>query len=288
MDTSSSDVPLPLPEPQKWKHRPMMLRKAAGIGRGDEVGYNHVESVFPVDTEHFSGHMYFRFRGLDGEPSEYFEGKARRLSCVVQGRVKRPIVMGDCQTGYEFDKPFQYIPAKLIVKSALKFVRGLAPTLTEDILGKRPYFLNPLFQTIQQLHVAEPGSEPVITGTWSESNCLLGGVFAQRSLSNIARKKFFASRSNGALHSLTPDHVYTMEFYEDKIDPSTFDLVILGMRFPLYKYIGCQPLQIMGKVNCAPHQREYLFNVELWHETLFAHDRDTKEPTSVRLATPRT
>ena len=57
--------------------------------------------------------MYFRFKGMAHEPTEYFAGENRQLSAVVQGRVKRPIPMHDTFTGYEFDRPFQNVPVRL-------------------------------------------------------------------------------------------------------------------------------------------------------------------------------
>lgn len=39
-------------------------------------------------------------------------------------------------------------------------------------------------------------------------------------------------------------------------------------RFNLNRYLGAQPLQIMGKHGAVPHGGRYLFNVEMWHEAL--------------------
>lgn len=39
-------------------------------------------------------------------------------------------------------------------------------------------------------------------------------------------------------------------------------------RFNLNRYLGAQPLQIMGKHGAVPHGGRYLFNVEMWHESL--------------------
>jgi len=52
------------------------------------------------------------------------------------------------------------------------------------------------------------------------------------------------------------------------MDMSSFELAIIGMRFGLARYLGGQPLQIMGKVGAEPHSKDYLFNVEMWHEAL--------------------
>ena len=66
------------------------------------------------------------------------------------------------------------------------------------------------------------GEEPKITAhRLAESTALLGGVFATRDVDRLGRKKYFASAKNGARHTLQPEYVYTMEFYEDKVQPGT-------------------------------------------------------------------
>jgi hypothetical protein len=176
-----------------------MLRIAAGKGAGKQVEFNTPTSPFPVETELFKGTVYFRLRGCAHEPKDYFFGKQRRLSAVVQGRFSKPLVMGECYTGYEFAQPFKNVPAPWLIRAGLSFIRTLAPTLVEDILGRRPYFLNPLCQTIQVLHICDPGDEPPITDVLYEQNAKLGGVFAeQRRSDRIKRKHYFASAANGA------------------------------------------------------------------------------------------
>ena len=73
---------------------------------------------------------------------------------------------------------------------------------------------------------------------------------------------------------LDPAHVYTMEFYEDKLLPTTWELLLGPWRLNLARHLSGgtphpQPLQMMAKVNFIPHSHDYLFNVELWHEKLF-------------------
>jgi len=232
-----------------------MLRVADhGVFHGQQVGFNESSSVFAVDNALFTGQIFVRLRDCDHEDQlgGYFVGKGRRLSVVVQGRVKSATSMGDCFTGYEFELPFQNVPARWLVSAGLAVIRKIAPTMSEDVLSQRPYFLNPLFQTIQLLNVAQPGEEPEITA-WplSESTSLLGGVFSNKTFDRIARKKYFARRENGHKHMLLPDLVYTMEFYEDKLDIAKFELAILSMRFTLGRYLGPQPLQILGKLGAT-------------------------------------
>ena len=87
--------------------------------------------------------------------------------------------------------------------------RKLAPTLQQELLGERPYVLNPLFQTVQRLFVSVPGEEPDLTASnLAENNTLLGGVFAEKSIGWMERKKYFASEKHGRRtrtpHAATP------------------------------------------------------------------------------------
>ena len=197
-----------------------MLRNAmCGQQTGQQETFNDPASAFPIETANFKGRMFIRFKGCGPvEDAEYFAGKARKMSCCVQGRFKRPVLASECWNGYQFDRPFQNVPARWIINGALKVIRKLAPTMQSDLLGARPHVLNPLFQTVQVLDVSKPGDEPSITDrNLVEQTSLLGGDFAQRAIDRNARKDYFAEARNGAQHTLSPEHVYTMEFYEDKV-----------------------------------------------------------------------
>ena len=257
--------------PQEVAVGPILPRLACGPGRGRLVGYNSPESVFNVETDAFVGRIYLRYRGLPNEPNDgYFAmRKTPRMSAVVQGRFKRAgLKVSDCATGYEFEQPFAYVPARMVVRAALKVLAALAPTAVIDLLGPRPYVLNPMFQTIQVLDVAEAGSEPPITAVLDEQTRLLGGVFAERPVGSAERKRYFSSRAHGERHAIDPAHVYTMEFSEDKVDAKTFEGLILGMRFQLQSYLGNQPLPYtLCKVGFVPFSSDdLLFGVHLHHE----------------------
>ena len=77
----------------------------------------------------------------------------------------------------------------------------LEKTLKENILGDKPYLLNPMFQTVQLLDISKPGSEPALGAPISENTQVLGGVFA-KGMGAEKRKKYFEKLSNGAQHAL--------------------------------------------------------------------------------------
>ena len=294
---SPSKLPRP-PLPDEWPSRPMLLRVASGTEAtppGAFVGFNDPASVFALESDYFSGRCYVRLRGLPAEPSAYFTGKRRSMSTVVQGRVKQPLPMRELSTGFEFNHPLLHLPGKTIIRLCTSIVRTIAPAVTIDLLSNSPCILNPLFDAVQRLHVALPGDEPEITTPFEEETELLGGVFAERPVAWKERKKLFTSRSSendvatyGRPYMLDPAHVITMEFYEDKLIPAAFELLIGPMRFSLARLLGGgtpvpQPLMTMAQVGFEPHSRCYLFNVELWHDSLFAED---EEPKSTGTRTP--
>ena len=271
----SQPPPLP-PHPERWATRPMLLRLACGAEPYRSVGFNDPSSVFPIETEFFVGEGYVRLRSLPGEPTDYFKGKARQMSTVIQGHFKKPLPVHELATGFEFDHPLQNLPARTVLRVLLSIIRQIAPAASFDLLGDKPVVLNPLFETVQRLHVAQPGDEPEITKVFEEDNALLGGAFAKWPIGWKERKRLFVSRTPaGGPYMIDPALVYTMELYEDKLCPSTYELAIGMFRYSLGRILvgGSKKPQCvtsMGQVGFQPHSRQYIFNIEMWHECLFA------------------
>jgi len=264
----------PVPPLDEWRTRPMMLRLASGSSSGEQIGFNTADSVFEIETEHFVGKGYIRLRGLPDEPSAYFAGKKRYMSTTVQGRVKTPITMVDCSTGFEFAMPLLHLPIRRILQTCIYFFKAIAPAVNIDLFGPTPSCINPLFNAVQRLHVAKPGDEPDITAATTEQTTLLGGIFADRKIAWTERKRIFASPSAAMQqYVLDPALVYTFELYEDKLIPATWELVVASWTFPLVRIFGAgtehpQPIQTMAKIGHEPLVDTYLFNVEMWHESL--------------------
>eukprot|EP00924_Labyrinthula_sp_SR-Ha-C_P008547 snap_masked-scaffold_32-processed-gene-3.7-mRNA-1 protein AED:0.14 eAED:1.00 QI:0/0/0/1/1/1/2/0/387 len=229
--------------------------------------YNNLEreSVVNFETEIFKGKAVFRFKGCPNEPSAYFKGRRRRQQWTIQGEFKQPIKASQVVTGYEFKRPAINIPAKFMVKSALKIVRKLAPTMKEDVFGEQPYFLNPILQTVQVFDASIPGQEPYILDEFVENN---SEFLAKKNLSKGCRKNYFASAKNGDKHMFVPGTTYTFDFYEDKFDVSVFKLTLPMMSFDVLKYLDGQPISLMAKVfdEDSPLNGKYIFNFELFHK----------------------
>ena len=105
-------------------------------------------------------------------------------------------------------------------------IRAIAPDVTIDLFSQRPSILNPLFHAVQRLHVAKPGSEPDLTEATREETALLGGIFAEKPVRWQDRKRMFSSHGSRAAAQqfvLDPNLVYTLELFEDKLIPATFE-----------------------------------------------------------------
>mmetsp|Transcript_15338 Transcript_15338/g.18107 ORF Transcript_15338/g.18107 Transcript_15338/m.18107 type:complete len:352 (+) Transcript_15338:779-1834(+) len=242
-------------------------------GPEHNISYNEPsnENIIEFETKVFKGKAMLRFRGCPNEPTSYFEGRKRRQQWVVQGQFKHAISAAhQVVTGYEFKRKAVNLPTKYIIKPILTLIRTLAPTFRAEIFGGKPYFLNPFLQTVQNLDVSRPGSEPDITKEFEENNKLLGGVFANgEPVDRIKRKSYFASDENGQQHTFDPELMYTFDFYEDRFDPALFQLVLPFASIDITTYLDSQPLTLMGKI-CDPnhpYHGHYLFNFELFHES---------------------
>lgn len=314
-DLSSLDATLPNQISQEVsEERPIKLQFERGsienktqqlvsCSRGNEENLPFNEpaatSVFSFDSELFTGKALFRFKNIENESEEYFQGRKRRQQWVIQGTFKQKVCVGDIFSGYELKKPAQNLPSKFIVNAALGVLRKVAPTLKADIFAEKPYVITPLLQTIQTLDVSPPGHEPFIGDREiEEHNGILFAsenkdkdghkkfnfhlplphlhhsshekAFKKKGKSAKERKKYFSSVANGKKHDFVPGFVYTFEFYEDKFDARTFKLLLPLMSFDLTKYLGTEPVPMMAKV-LNPEEKDlhekYLFNFSLYHKT---------------------
>jgi len=57
------------------------------------------------------------------------------MATVVQGRVKRPLAMRELSTGFEFEHPIYFLPARTVLRVVLGIVRAIAPGVSIDLLS---------------------------------------------------------------------------------------------------------------------------------------------------------
>ncbi|KAJ1568328.1 hypothetical protein HK405_002879 [Cladochytrium tenue] len=158
------------------------LRVSAGpVPGGGRVVVNVNDETHPIliDSEHFTGHLIVRmpnFHGISPEsdvvpvgdqepgdsggtgpaavrsrgpirspPSNYFHGRQRRYSIVVQGRWKRPFPGDDLVFGIETNSPVRTPPGTAL---ALRIARWLDPSIEADLASQRPWINSPMLSAV--------------------------------------------------------------------------------------------------------------------------------------------
>jgi len=320
--------PNALPHPSTWKTRPLLFRLSGSChnvtgnlqpawGRFEEnveskylalkrTGEKEVaQGGLPVNTEAFTFETStFSGKGILRIPSEetkeYFKGKRRLSSVLVQGKFKKKISFRDVLTGQEFCHPVKS-PGYFITKAAFALFKTLSPSMEANIVAENEkemipnatHFMSPMAATASIINISkDEKSAPTLSTTAriQEDMRALGGELAdsftkypdmERRI--IWRKKYFNKITNLEKFSFDTDVIYTFDFYNDKLILEDLRLAILGKRFDLTSYLAGQPLRIMAKVRGST---QYLWNFELWHERQTESWDRTKSDKVVTGGTP--
>jgi len=120
---------------------------------------------FAFESELFSGRAVVYLRGLPDSPARVFEGRARAIQFVVQGRFKRPVPMDDVHFGVRLARPLTALPTRWLLSLCTRVVRGLGAKYgmeLSDPTHPRPFMTAPLALATQVLACHAPGEEPDI------------------------------------------------------------------------------------------------------------------------------
>ncbi|KAJ3077564.1 hypothetical protein HK102_005142, partial [Quaeritorhiza haematococci] len=152
-----------------------------------------------VDSENFCGYILIRMRDFDGyvpddepepapvengngngqhkqqagkrlpiknPPSDYFKGRNRRYSIMVQGRFKKTFNANDILFGVDFDTPVRSPPGSSLV---LKMAKLLDPNIEADITCSTPWGYSPWICAMNSLGVF-PEDAPEVQDMWDSIN----------------------------------------------------------------------------------------------------------------------
>jgi hypothetical protein len=283
-DSIASAYGAPPADVGSWPQRPLYLNAPtyAGCEVDEPIPFNS-ELPIEFETSAFVGKCVLRFRGLPPPSSgpqrddarerldAYFGRRKRRFQVVVQGRFKREYRADRLITGHEFSKPVVNLPAKYVVKTVLKLLRAMNPSINFNLFGARPHAYVSLGASAQTLRVDVPGQEPDISTVQSfeENTDLFGGAFEKKRIAPKKRRKLFASAKSAARYFFRPGPVYTFDFYQHVFDPKDYALVfgVDTLRVELARHLSHQPAQIMAR---ALDKGDYLWCFALWHEKILA------------------
>ena len=250
------------------------------INNGNEERGETLVTDFESDL--FVGTLMLRLRYCHGttrlpyqDDRGYFTGMNRRYQAVIRGRFKKELSWTQCKTGFVFDRPAGKLPAKWILKGAVKVLSFFAPHLEVKFDGPRPMSMTPLGSTPQVLAVHNPDEPYDIEVAQEEptkkEHTLLGEAsMASSSLQRAKqRKKAFDKiyANQAPLPKTDPSKVYTFEFLQHLFDFQEFSMELGSMlgSVPLAPILDGQALPIMA--SHADHDQR-LWSFDVWHHSL--------------------
>lgn len=250
------------------------------INNGNEVTGETLVTDF--ESELFEGTLMLRLRYSNGttrapyrDDRGYFTGMNRRYQAVVRGRFREELMWTECRTGMVLDRPAGKLPAKWILKGAVKVLSFFAPHLEVKFDGPRPMSMTPLGSTPQVLAVHDPEEPYDIEAMQAEpknkEHTLLGEASTATNTLQRARARKKAFDKIYAHHSqepkTDPSKVYTFEFLQHLFNFQDFSVELGSMlgSIPLAPIVDGQALPIMAS-HADFDQRLWSFDV--WHESL--------------------
>uniref|UniRef100_A0A7S3L713 Domain of unknown function at the cortex 1 domain-containing protein n=1 Tax=Amphora coffeiformis TaxID=265554 RepID=A0A7S3L713_9STRA len=245
----------------------------------EEVGETLVTDF---ETDLFEGTLMLRLRYSNGttklpyqDDRGYFTGMNRRYQAVIRGRFKKELPWTECKTGFVLDRPAGKLPAKWILKGAVKVLSFFAPHLEVKFDGPRPMSMTPLGSTPQVLAVHNPEEPYSIEGMQEEpsrkEHTLLGEASSATNTLQRARarkKAFDKLYAHGSKEPKTDtSKVYTFEFLQHLFNFQDFSVELGSMLgpVPLAPIVDGQALPIMA--THADFDRR-LWSFDVWHESL--------------------
>jgi hypothetical protein len=222
----------------------------------------------------------------------------------VQGQFKQLTPCSSVYNGQVFEKPFQSLPPRWMMRILLGLLSKIQPGLQVSLEGDRPYMVSSLIAASKNVVVSEPGTEPDIcilndageeicedmrllvtpaaaagTGTGNEgsSNDGHGGHGGRchgrgsdianaifASQSPSKRAHYFSDLNNLAKFDFSPDLVYTFDFYQHVLNIGRMKLDLGFTSLDVSKIIGFSPVQIMA-VQWDPHNEPDLEHVNYFY-----------------------
>ncbi|RKO87151.1 hypothetical protein BDK51DRAFT_21511, partial [Blyttiomyces helicus] len=238
-----------------------------------------------LDSEHFSGYLVVRVLNFSGmtpdskkplhaPSSNYFHGRNRRYSIMIQGRFKKAWNGDDVIFGLDFDSKVRMPTGAGL---GLKIAKWLDPALDADLYADKPWIFSPLVSAMNSMGVAPADAVPSdaapaksdtpadpLLGKWSyhshmvpeDATLLFTDRASAPSLTAYEkRKKFFADPKNRRAVTFSPELVYCMDFYDAYFDFNNIALKLPGFSINAIKYWDGQPLQF----RCRTRDRSVVF-----------------------------
>lgn len=260
-----------------------VLQISAGPSYSDlaVVAVNDEQNPILINSEHFTGYLLIRVPDFDGvtrdmkqesiisttpaiknPKSDYFHGKNRRYSIVIQGRFKHAYHGDEIVFGVDTNSPIEPIPGMGL---GIKLAKWLDPALEVDLGGPAPHLFSPIVSSMNamairdvsgitldttsiptDMHVISIGnSPPLFIDTFKyhsiivpEENELLFSDKADALCATTyeKRKKIFANLAKRQSVTISPDYLYALDYYDSHFELATFSVRLPGFSLNGFKY----------------------------------------------------
>lgn len=264
-----------LSEPTSWPHRPLFIRKNKAASFNSNLTCSSYESCslpigepFHFESDLFVGTALIRIKGCRADDDEnYFGGRKRTSTTIIQGRFKEALRADEVLTGQEFFRPFRRRIPRWIVQAGTMFFRQLAPGLQIDLDSDRPSMFSILAGTAQVFRADEAGTEPDITGRSVFEHCEFGG----KKLNSAKRKRLLRNPGAAENYIFDTESVYTFDFYQHLLDPFSYTMNLgLIKNVDLAPSLDNQAIQACAKTKDG----RYLWSFDFWHENCIDKSED--------------
>jgi len=254
--------------PMMWRPHPRW--ELSSIPCAPSLPLNSGEGI-EFATSLFKGVAHMWVAGLPDSPGkERMQG--HQTLFTVRGRfLQEGLSHADIITGQEFDRPFQNVPGKWIINSALAMGQQLMPSSDFGDLDT-PYMLTPLIccgslsleEAEEDVNLADMDPPQI-----AEDCRVLGAQFQTSSGSpckESVRKKAYGDRKKRSSTCFRTDLVYSFSFYQRYLDMTTLKFELgYGLSFDLASILNGQPFRMLCKQKSTG---DYLWNFELWHAAM--------------------
>ncbi|GBF95899.1 hypothetical protein Rsub_08490 [Raphidocelis subcapitata] len=186
------------------------------------------DRAFHYETDLFSGRALVMLRHLPNSPeASAFAGKRRTCFVAVQGRFKRPVRCDALVMGADFQRPL-HLPARMFLAGTRLggwIARQMGGNLQMQLKGPRPYAHSRVITAAQAIHACGAGDKPPELTAEAEDLRLLDPTAADENGNPLCigrRRAHFNSQGRASRLHFSPDHVYTITFFNHEMHYGAF------------------------------------------------------------------
>ncbi|KAI9287010.1 hypothetical protein BC943DRAFT_379069 [Umbelopsis sp. AD052] len=232
-----------------FRNARLQVRAGTSVETLQKIVVNDDANPFELNSDSFKGRGVVRVREYTGvnkaaaPSSKYFDEHADKFSIQIQGRFLTSATADDIVFGNAFDAPLR-LPAGSSI--AMNFAKWFDPAIELDLYADKPKAFSPLVVTMNSLDVqVKPDTLPPwpsASGQRIEEDASIFDIGAGQ------RRKVLCDQAKRKNFEITPDMVFSMDFYNGYLDFDKCAIQIPGFEIQVLKYWDGQPLRFIAKM----------------------------------------